>query len=192
MPGDFCGQALTEPSDCYDYKSRTSMSTPHVSGLAALLLAQNPGTSNAQIRNLIESGADDTGAMGQNLLAWSAHGRINMSSSLSSNADPTSHHVESVALTTVSAGRGRKHGQATVVVVDDLGSPVVGASVTGSFSGAFNESHGATTDSSGSVTFTTTATAKGGITFGFCVDDVSDTIMTIYDAGANNTTCSSF
>jgi hypothetical protein len=53
------------------------MSTPHVSGLAALLLAQNPGASNAQIRGLIENGADATGTMGQNLQAWSVHGRIN-------------------------------------------------------------------------------------------------------------------
>ena len=191
VPGDACGQALSEPSDCYDYKSGTSMSTPHVSGFAALLLAQNPGASNAQIRGLIESGADATGTMGQNLQAWSVHGRINVGSSLSSNADPTSLHVQSIALNTVSAGRGQKHGQATVIIVDDFGSQVSGATVNGSFSGAFNESLSATTDGNGSVTLTTTATAKGGVTFSFCVDDVSHPAIA-YDSGANSATCTSF
>jgi len=191
VPGDACGQALSEPSDCYAYKSGTSMSTPHVSGLAALLLAQNPGASNAQIRGLIENGADATGTMGQNLQAWSVHGRINVGSSLSSNAEPTSHHVQSISLSTVSADRGRKHGQATVIVVDDFGSPVSGASVSGSFTGTFAESPSATTDGNGSVTLTTTATAKGGVTFSFCVDDVSHSTTT-YDSGANTATCTNY
>jgi thermitase len=188
VPGDACGQPLGEPSDCYDYKSGTSMSTPHVSGLAALLIAQNPGASNAQIRSLIQNGADDTGAMGQNLLAWSVHGRINMANSLNSNADPVSHLVQSITLSTPSAGRGRKHAQATVIIVDDLGNPLNGATVSGSFSGDFVEALAATTDGNGSVTLTTTATAKGGVTFGFCVDDVTHA-TTSYNAGANNATC---
>ncbi|NCF74392.1 MAG: hypothetical protein GWP67_12910, partial [Gammaproteobacteria bacterium] len=139
---------------------------------------------------LIENGADATGTMGQNLQAWSVHGRINVGSSLSSNAEPTSHHVQSISLNTVSADRGRKHGQATVIVVDDFGSPVSGASVSGSFTGTFAESDSATTDGNGSVTLTTTATAKGGFTFSFCVDDVIHS--TTYDSGANNATCTNY
>jgi thermitase len=205
VPGDFCGQPLGDPSDCYDYKSGTSMSTPHVSGLAALLWAQNPGASNAEIRSLIENGADSTGVMGQNFLAWSEHGRINMASSLSGSggdggggggggggAEPTSHHVQSITLTTQNAGRGAKHGQATITIVDDLGGPVSGVTVSGTFSGAFNESFGSTTDGNGSVTFTTAATAKGGVTFGFCVTGVSDDTTTIYLASDKIASCANF
>jgi thermitase len=190
VPGAACGQPAGEPSDCYDYKSGTSMSTPHVSGLAALLWAQNPTATNGQIRSLIENGADETGALGQNLLAWSAHGRINMAGSLGSTAEPTTHHVQSVTVSTVSAGKGRKSGQAVVTVVDDFGSPLNGATVHGAFSGSFDETVSGTTTASGSVTFTTTATAKGGVAFTFCVSNVTHAATTYNDA-SNNVTCSS-
>ena len=42
----------------YKYLSGTSMSTPYVSGLAALVRAQNPGWSSGQVRDQIESTAD--------------------------------------------------------------------------------------------------------------------------------------
>ena len=154
VPGEFCGQSASEASDCYDYKSGTSMAAPHVSGLAALLWAQNPGASNAEIRSLIETGADKTGATGQNFLAWSQHGRINMASSLASSTggvDPTSHHVQSITLNIVSAGKGNKRGEAVVTIVDNLGNPVGGATVFGTFSGAYAETGTGVTSATGSV-----------------------------------------
>lgn len=194
VPGEFCGQSASEASDCYDYKSGTSMAAPHVSGLAALLWAQNPGASNAQIRSLIETEADSTGATGQNLMAWSQHGRINMASSLAGGTggiDPTSHHVQSITLSTISAGKGNKRGQAVISVVDNFGNPVAGATVSGSFSGAFSESTNGVTTTTGSVTLTTSSTAKGGVSFGFCVTNVAHA-ETTYDAGASTTTCETF
>lgn len=191
VPGDQCGQPAGEPSDCYDYKSGTSMATPHVAGLASLLWAHNPGASNAQIRNSLEAGADSSGALGQNFLSWSQHGRINMAAALGVNTDPTQHHVQSIALATVNVGQGNKRGQATVSIVDDLGGPVVGATVTGTFSGDFVETQAGVTGANGSVVLTTGGTARGGINFGFCVDSVTHAVTT-YDAGANALTCSSF
>ena len=57
----------------YDYLSGTSMSTPFVSGLAALLKGQNPSWSNSQIRNQIEATADAISGTG----SYWTHGRIN-------------------------------------------------------------------------------------------------------------------
>jgi thermitase len=190
VPGGLCGQPAGDPSDCYDYKSGTSMATPHVAGLAALLWAHNPGADNAQIRNSIENGADSTGALGQNFLAWSQHGRINMAAALGTNSVPTTHHVQSIVLATANVGRGNKRGQATVSIVDDLGSPVAGATVSGAFTGAFAETQAGVTGSNGSAVLTTAATAKGGISFGFCVDSVVHAV-TAYDDSANALTCSS-
>lgn len=191
VPGGFCGQAAGEPSDCYDYKSGTSMSTPHVSGLAALLWAHNPGATNAEIRSMIEGSADETGASGQNMLAWSAHGRINMAASLGSSAEPTTHHVQSLVVSTVNAGKGNKSGQAVVTVVNDLGSPLVNATVEGTYTGDFNETATGMTDENGTATLMTTAMAKGGVTFTFCVESVANVGgSTTYEPGDNELTCS--
>ncbi|HJH25603.1 MAG TPA: hypothetical protein C5S37_02260 [Methanophagales archaeon] len=45
----------------YDYLSGTSMATPYVSGLAALLLSCDNGLTAAEVRDIIESTSDDLG-----------------------------------------------------------------------------------------------------------------------------------
>jgi thermitase len=62
-------------SSTYAHMSGTSMSAPHVAGLAALLFAQDGGRSNATVRSLIEDTADDLGDAGWD--QYYGHGRIN-------------------------------------------------------------------------------------------------------------------
>ncbi|MFA5103739.1 MAG: S8 family serine peptidase [Candidatus Margulisiibacteriota bacterium] len=63
-------------SNLYTYLSGTSMSAPFVSGLAALLLSQNPAWTNAQVENKIFSSADDLGPEGRD--NYFGYGRINV------------------------------------------------------------------------------------------------------------------
>ncbi|TLS36146.1 peptidase S8 [Pseudalkalibacillus caeni] len=49
------------PGNSYDYYNGTSMATPHVSGAAALILADNPSLSNVQVRNLMNNTATPLG-----------------------------------------------------------------------------------------------------------------------------------
>jgi subtilisin family serine protease len=49
----------------YAFANGTSMATPHVSGVAALLLAQNPGLSPAELRSRLTSYAVDAGSPGK-------------------------------------------------------------------------------------------------------------------------------
>ncbi|MFA6296567.1 MAG: S8 family serine peptidase [Patescibacteria group bacterium] len=59
----------------YTIASGTSMATPHVAGLAALILAAHPTMSNQEIENNIKNYADDKGATGFDI--YYGYGRIN-------------------------------------------------------------------------------------------------------------------
>jgi subtilisin family serine protease len=53
------------PGGLYSYKSGTSMAAPHVAGLAALLWSARPTLTAAEVRALIEQGAQDLGTPGR-------------------------------------------------------------------------------------------------------------------------------
>ena len=58
------GITSTMPGGGTGSKSGTSMAAPHVAGVAALLMQQNPGWSATQIRNALRDGAFDLAAPG--------------------------------------------------------------------------------------------------------------------------------
>ena len=68
----------------YCYVSGTSMATPHVAGLAALLLSKDPSLNPEELRQLIRSGADDLGVVGKD--NDFGFGRINAGTSVSSTS----------------------------------------------------------------------------------------------------------
>lgn len=110
VPNDFCvfyadllGLVFDPNSDaCLDWGSGTSMSSPHVAGAAAVVWANfyasslaNPSTCfdggipcNEVVRAHLENGAETTGAGGQNMLAWSMHGRLSLAGALTSAGAP--------------------------------------------------------------------------------------------------------
>jgi subtilisin family serine protease len=59
-PGDAI--LSTTPNSRYDLLSGTSMAAPHVSGVAALVLAQHPDFSPAQVANLLRNAVEDVRA----------------------------------------------------------------------------------------------------------------------------------
>jgi len=87
-PGDSIRS--TSNSSGYLYITGTSMATPHVTGLAALIKSYIPGVSLADLRNIITSTADDKtidpdDPLGPPLVGFDilyGHGRINAHSAL--------------------------------------------------------------------------------------------------------------
>jgi subtilisin family serine protease len=73
----------TVPGASYDELSGTSMATPHVAGLAALLKAAHPTWTAKQLRARIEATADDKGIAGYDI--YFGHGRIHAGKALAAN-----------------------------------------------------------------------------------------------------------
>ncbi len=70
----------TYRGNSYTYMSGTSMATPHVSGLAALILSRNPALAPDQVRALLESTAQDLGPAGSDI--YFGAGRISAARAL--------------------------------------------------------------------------------------------------------------
>jgi subtilisin family serine protease len=62
--GDYCATTLHEPDPNYCSISGTSMSTPHVSGVAALVWSAFPSLTNCQVRDVLRQAASDRGLGG--------------------------------------------------------------------------------------------------------------------------------
>ncbi len=78
VPAAYCGWN----PDCYDRKSGTSMATPVVSGIAAMVWSYMDSPDNTKVRECIEISAEKSGALGQNFLAWTKNGRVNLYNAL--------------------------------------------------------------------------------------------------------------
>ncbi len=79
--GDYYGAILsTIPDKTYGYAQGTSMATPHVAGLAALIWSVNPSLTAAQVRYCITSTAVDLGAPGRD--PYYGYGVINAAEAL--------------------------------------------------------------------------------------------------------------
>ena len=83
------GTSMCSQFDKYCVASGTSMATPHVSGLAALVWARNPAADNNLVESIIKSNADDLGSPGFDTTY--GYGRINAYKALSFNLARPNH-----------------------------------------------------------------------------------------------------
>ncbi|MFQ5575274.1 MAG: S8 family serine peptidase, partial [Terriglobia bacterium] len=77
----------TYPGNRYAWMSGTSMATPHVAGLAALVLADNSSLLPDAVQARIEETSDDLGSAGRD--DYYGHGRINVYRALSGSERDT-------------------------------------------------------------------------------------------------------
>jgi len=110
-------------ADCYGWLSGTSMASPIVAGAAALVFDSLGGTESIttsvplrdDVINAILNNADQTGALGQNMLAWTRHGRLNLRAALNgggSNSPP------GVQITSPADGATFNEGDNVVITAD--------------------------------------------------------------------------
>lgn len=164
--------------------SGTSMASPHIAGLAALILQNEPGASAATVTNSILAAATtakvtSAGSGSPNLLIYTLG-----SSSSTPPPEPVVTTV-SVANLTGSAAAVRNGWRATitVTVADSGGTVVGGATVAGSFT-AGGSSVSCTTASNGSCSVSTGNISKKTTSTTYSVTGITGTDLS-YDATGN-------
>ena len=113
----------------YWFFQGTSMATPHVSGVAALLLAQGNAGTPDEVRTALQETAEDLGAPGRdNTYGW---GLVNAYAALQWNAGPTD-NPPTVSVTSPSDGTTIS-GQVTInaTASDDVGVAQIEFSIDG-------------------------------------------------------------
>jgi len=100
--------------------------------------------------------------------------------------------VRSITVDTEGVGKGLKRERAVVVVEDDAGNLIENATVTGMFTGTITETvTGPVTGADGSTTLVTDGTAKGAVSFEFCVTLITAEGLAQFEA-ENGVICASF
>ncbi len=87
-------------------------------------------------------------------------------------------HIVSVTVDKEPLSKGYKRGVSTVTLEDSQGNPVPEATVTGTFTGDFQETVSGLTGTDGSVTLRTSNSVRGGVSFSFTVDDITHATLT--------------
>ncbi|MDN7244579.1 S8 family serine peptidase [Planococcus shenhongbingii] len=116
----------TLPKGAYGLMSGTSMATPMVSGVAALIKASEPALNNIEIENRLYNSADDLGVTGKDPVY--GHGRVNARKALLINYLPVP-YVSGVFDYSV-AVKGSTEANATVTIKS--GSAVLNTGVADS------------------------------------------------------------
>jgi subtilisin family serine protease len=78
----------TYPNNIYTFLDGTSMASPHVAGLAALIWSRNRTLTNNQVRQIIESSCDDIDNKNPNHVGKLGKGRINAFIAISNTPVP--------------------------------------------------------------------------------------------------------
>jgi subtilisin family serine protease len=78
----------TFPDDSYAFLDGTSMASPHVAGLAALIWSRNPTLTNQQVRTIVESTCDNIDAKNPGFTGKLGKGRINAFKAVSATPPP--------------------------------------------------------------------------------------------------------
>ncbi len=167
----------------YYFYFGTSMASPHVAGTAALLKAQDPSRTNAEIRAVLESAVIDLGTPGWD--PYYGFGRVDARVALTNQ--PIEIYVYDISMSLKKAGINCT-ASALITLRDTSGNPVPNAAVYVTWSGVV-EGSDSVISIDGTVTFTS-AKVKSTGPFIITVDNVTHNSY-IYNPSLNNETSDS-
>jgi len=176
----------TAPASGYEYYDGTSMATPHVSAVAALVWSADPTATNVEIRDVLAATAQDLGATGRDVYYGfglvQAKAAIDALTGGGGGATDVVHVADLAGTVTVS--RNKWTATVTTTVVDASGAPVSGVVVTGAWSNGFTGTSTCTTGAAGTCPITSGSMKLTVPSVTFTVTNLAATGFT-YDAAAN-------
>ncbi len=147
----------------YEYYDGTSMATPHVSAVAALVWSADPTATNVDVRNVLVSTAQDLGATGRDdsygFGLVQAFDAVTALTGGGGGGDDVAMYVADMTGSATVVNRRFWKANASVLVLDADGAAVANATVSGVWSGSYSGSSSCVTDSAGWCT-TSTANIK--------------------------------
>ncbi len=151
--------SYTWPASGYEYYDGTSMATPHVSAVAALVWSANPSWTNVQIRDALAQTALDLGAAGRDNAT--GYGLVQAKAALdflgggTPPPPPPTGALHVTVTTDKSTYSDRQTVYITVHVTDDGGAAVGGAAVNVTITAANGTTWigSSTTNAAGDATF---------------------------------------
>ncbi|KAF0106149.1 MAG: cold-active alkaline serine protease [Anaerolineaceae bacterium] len=174
----------TWPASSYEYYDGTSMATPHVSAVAALIWSAKPTATNVEIRAALTATAEDLGAAGRDV--YYGYGLVQAKDALDYLASGTTVAVYVADLDgTKVVGAKSWTATVTIKVVNANGVAVSGAVVTGAWSGAYTGTATCTTGVAGTCSVTTGAMKLNKTSVTYTVTNVAAAGYT-YNAAANS------
>ncbi|MEN8173547.1 MAG: S8 family serine peptidase [Chloroflexota bacterium] len=141
----------TEQVSSYEYYDGTSMATPHVAAVAALVWSADITATNTQVRDALATTAEDLGAAGRDVAY--GFGLVQAADAIAAlgggggGGDDIAMHVEAMNGTVTSSNRRFWKASASVQIFDVDGAAVSGATVSGDWS--YGGSASCVTDSTG-------------------------------------------
>jgi serine protease len=177
---------LTQPANGYEYYDGTSMATPHVSAVAALVWSADPTATNVEIRNALAVTAEDLGTVGRDTSYGyglvQAYDAAEYLIGSGGGTTATVHVADLDAVKTIS--KTKWTATVTVKVLDNNGAAVSGAVVTGTWSGGYAGIGTCTTGSTGTCSMVTGSMKLTATSVTYTVSNVALSGYT-YDAAAN-------
>ena len=173
------------PASAYEAWDGTSMATPHVSAVAALIWSARPSATNADIRAALAATANDLGAAGKDV--YYGYGLVQAKDALDYLIPVAPANYTRVAALSGSGNWVTSttwKATVTITVTDASGSAVANATVTGAFSGGTSGTFSCTTDATGRCSVSSAAIKKTSKTATFTVSSITHAML-LYEASAN-------